>query len=61
MRKIEDEFTGMKVSRQRKSQLRKKKAGICMDCDKPLETKNYCRFHSNKRNSYNLRRKKEAV
>jgi RNase P subunit RPR2 len=33
---IKDEFTALKVSRGRKWQLRRVKAGLCIRCDNPL-------------------------
>jgi hypothetical protein len=33
---IKDEFTPLKVSRQRKWQLRRVKAGLCIRCDNPV-------------------------
>lgn len=43
---IIDEFTKLPISRERKRQLRCKKAGICKRCDRPLATKNYCLRHA---------------
>lgn len=35
-RKIQDEFTDLPISKQRKHQLRRKKGGKCILCGKPL-------------------------
>ena len=45
MRKIIDEFTNLKVSRQRKWQLRKVNTNRCMICGQPSEFKNLCLKH----------------
>lgn len=36
-KRIVDEFTALPVSRQRKHQLRRKRAGNCVQCGKPRE------------------------
>lgn len=43
---IQDEFTGLTVSRQRKWQLRKKKECRCVLCGDKLFTKNDCYEHA---------------
>ena len=40
---IADEFTDLNVSRQRKYQLRKAKAGRCAECGRELATALYCK------------------
>lgn len=45
MKKIEDEFTGLKVSRQRLHQLRKQKKGICSTCTEPIYLGKLCKKH----------------
>lgn len=44
MKKIEDEFAGLAVSRQRKRQLRWKRDGLCRICGKKAIT-GYCQKH----------------
>ena len=51
---IKDDFTDLKVSRQRKAQLRHRRDGFCEKCWRPaLEKKDgrfavYCEFHARK-------------
>lgn len=47
-KKIDDEFTGLKVSRERKRQLRKNRGGLCFvpGCDRKDEGGGRCRFHT---------------
>ncbi len=61
MKKIVDEFTNLKVSRQRKHQLRKIALGLCMICPNKLVTKNYCRFHAEKQNDSSRRYYRDIV
>jgi len=42
---IQDEFSKLPISRQRKYQLRKQKAGRCVQCGKPAVTSYRCAFH----------------
>jgi predicted nucleic acid-binding Zn ribbon protein len=35
-KRIEDEFTSLKISRERKRQLRRVKAGLCIKCSDPI-------------------------
>jgi hypothetical protein len=35
-KRIEDEFTPLKISRERKRQLRRVKAGLCVKCSDPI-------------------------
>ena len=42
---IQDEFTALKVSRQRKWQLRRLKAGLCQICSAPAEPSGRCKKH----------------
>jgi hypothetical protein len=35
-KRIEDEFTSLKISRERKRQLRRVKAGLCVKCSDPV-------------------------
>lgn len=53
--KITDEFTGLKLSRQRKYQLRKKQSGLCEWCRKKVFKWGLCKAHA--LNKYHTRRK----
>ena len=44
--RIQDEFTHLSISRQRKYQLRKKKEQRCLICGKPVATTNFCLDHA---------------
>ncbi len=44
--KIKDKFSELPVSRQRKYQLRKKKAGLCIICGAPRATAMHCLEHA---------------
>lgn len=44
--KIKDKFTNLPVSRQRKYQLRKKRAGMCVLCGEPAVTAMHCLKHA---------------
>jgi hypothetical protein len=45
-RKIQDEFAGMKISRQRKYQLRHRRDKLCIKCNQPaLAGSQVCRDH----------------
>ncbi len=48
LRKIQDEFTDLPISRERKRQLRALKAGRCCiaGCEEPLATKVHCLKHA---------------
>jgi hypothetical protein len=48
MKTIQDEFTDLPVSRQRKKQLRWKRDGKCVLCGRPLFTTQYCKEHHKK-------------
>jgi len=43
--KIQDEFTDLPVSRQRKSQLRRKRDGLCIICGQPQCSSRFCLKH----------------
>lgn len=45
-RRIEDEFSDLPMSRQRKYQLRMKKQGWCTLCGEPAATAAYCLLHA---------------
>lgn len=45
MKKIEDQFSGLNVSRQRKYQLRHAASGVCMLCTKPSVKSHLCESH----------------
>lgn len=45
MKTIQDEFTDLPVSKQRKTQLRNKRDGKCQTCGKPLFSTMYCEKH----------------
>lgn len=53
---IVDEFTGLKLSRQRKWQLRKAAQGLCVLCGKPTTGSNHCLEHMEKNRDSNARR-----
>lgn len=57
MSKIHDEFTDLKVSRQRKYQLRKIKLGLCRVCGNPIVTSYHCRYHADQANKNTFFRK----
>jgi hypothetical protein len=42
---IQDEFTALKVSKQRKWQLRRIKAGLCQICSAPMLASGLCKNH----------------
>ena len=44
-RKIHDEFTDLPVSRQRKSQLRRQRDGLCIICGQPQSSSHDCLKH----------------
>ncbi len=44
-RKIQDEFADLPVSRQRKSQLRRHRDGLCIICGQPRCSSHYCLKH----------------
>lgn len=48
MRTIQDEFTDLPVSKQRKWQLRKRRSGQCVVCGKKSVTKTHCEVHAQK-------------
>jgi hypothetical protein len=43
--KIQDEFADLPVSRQRKSQLRRQRDGLCIICGQPRCSSHYCLKH----------------
>ena len=43
---IQDKFSGLNISRQRKYQLRKHRDNKCIVCGKPVNTKYHCRYHA---------------
>lgn len=45
---IQDEFTDLKVSKERKRQLRRRAKGLCViaGCENPLVTINHCAVHA---------------
>lgn len=43
---INDRFTKLKLSKQRKWQLRRLKKGMCILCGEPLATATYCLKHA---------------
>ena len=45
MAKIIDQFTDLKMSRQRKWQARHRAAGLCIECNEEAASKSYCKFH----------------
>lgn len=45
---IQDEFTSMRISRQRRYQLRREKAGLCRLCGLPISASGYCAEHLEK-------------
>ena len=56
MKKIIDEFTDLNISRQRKSQLRNKRDGLCVKCGSAeLVTKEYCEYHARQQSLQNAR------
>jgi hypothetical protein len=42
---IQDEFTALKISQQRKWQLRRIKAGLCQICSAPMLSSGLCKKH----------------
>ena len=56
---IEDEFTDLNVSRQRKWQLRKQKENLCEVCGKPAvvtkSKRRFCADHNEKASAYQMR------
>lgn len=46
MQKVQDEFTDLNISSQRRYQLRNRKNGRCIQCGDPLKTKNHCEKHA---------------
>lgn len=44
--KIKDEFSGLKISAQRRWQLRRKRDGKCVTCGKRAVTRDYCLAHA---------------
>lgn len=54
-KKIEDEFTPLPLSNQRKWQLRRKRDGLCVSCGKPAVTSHYCEFHNKKKLEYGIK------
>lgn len=62
-KKIEDEFTPLPLSNQRKWQLRRKRDKRCVSCGKPAVTTHYCQFHHDKKKDYaeNSRKKNPLV
>jgi len=50
---IQDEFTNLPISRQRKYQLRKQKAGLCAECGKPAASGSRCAYHLIAAREYN--------
>lgn len=44
--KIKDKFSALPVSRQRKYQLRRKQAKLCILCGKPAVTAMHCLVHA---------------
>ncbi len=42
---IQDEFTGLPISRQRKYQLRRQRDGLCTQCGEPVEQGGRCVKH----------------
>lgn len=43
---IQDAFTDMAISRQRRYQLRKEAQGVCPLCSEPLATEHFCLKHA---------------
>ena len=43
---IQDQFTKLKVSRQRKWQMRRQATGLCKLCPSPRATDTYCLWHA---------------
>jgi hypothetical protein len=58
MKKIIDEFTNLKVSRQRRWQLRHVKKGLCAKCGKPSISGGLCIYHRIKEAKKDRRRHK---
>jgi hypothetical protein len=50
------------VSRQRKYQLRHRRAGLCHDCSRPVASETeFCELHRRKRNLRNRERQRETL
>ncbi len=60
-KKILDRFTDLKVSRQRKHQLRKVALGLCQVCFKDRVTSTYCRLHADRANGRSKRYYRDVV
>jgi hypothetical protein len=56
MKKILDQFTHLDLKRQRKYQLRKAAAGLCMMCGKPEVMKGLCEKHYKQALDYSRKR-----
>ena len=57
-KRIQDEFTGLEVSRQRRWQLRKMASGKCLVCGRKRVNAKFCRVH---RSRVNAQRRKARV
>jgi len=57
-KRIEDQFTGLAVSRQRRWQLRKLASGKCIVCGRRRINAKFCRVH---RGRVNAKRRKAKV
>lgn len=53
---IQDEFTDLPVSRQRKSQMRQKRDGRCTACGKPRVNATHCLYHAVYQMNYSAKR-----
>lgn len=62
MKQIQDEFTNLNVSRQRKYQLRCQRDHLCIVCGSPtLVTRIECERHSQQRSMQNARSKGSTI
>lgn len=56
---IQDKFTGLKVSHQRKTQLRYREKGLCIICGKTRITSQLCEFHKKQKAFNRIKRRQE--